>query len=115
GDLRFLSEDELAKSHGTELANAAFDLKNPGEMAGPIETPNGIEIVKLQVKTVALNRGFDESKEAIRGRMARERRSKQYDEFVKKLRDEGKVAIDEVELAKISPTESALPIAAPVA
>jgi peptidyl-prolyl cis-trans isomerase C len=115
GDLRFLSKDELAKSHGTELANAAFDLKNPGEMAGPIETANGIEIVKLQVKTVALNRGFDESKEAIRGRMARERRSKQYDEFVKKLRDEGKVAIDEVELAKISPTESAVPIAAPVA
>jgi len=114
GDLRFLSKDELAKSHGAELANAAFDLKNPGDMAGPIETPNGIEVVKLQVKTVALNRSFEESKEAIRGRMARERRSKQYDEFIKKLRDEGKVAIDEVELAKVTPTEAA-PLAAPVA
>jgi len=115
GDLRFLSKDELAKAHGAEMANAAFDLKNPGEIAGPIETPNGIEIVKLQVKTVALNRGFDEAKDAIRGRMARDRRSKQYDDFVKKLEDEGKVSIDEVELAKITPTEAGAPVGTPLA
>jgi peptidyl-prolyl cis-trans isomerase C len=109
GDLRFLSKDELAKTHGTEMANAAFDLKSPGEMAGPIETPTGIEIVKLQVKTVALNRSFEDSKDAIRGRLARERRSKQYDDFIKKLEDSGKVSIDEAELAKIGPTEAAPP------
>jgi peptidyl-prolyl cis-trans isomerase C len=112
GDLRFLSKDELTKSHGAELANAAFDLKNPGEIAGPLETAAGVELVKLQVKTVALNRSFDESKETVRGRMARERRSRQYDDFVKKLRDQGKVSIDEVELAKVN-AESAAP--APVA
>jgi peptidyl-prolyl cis-trans isomerase C len=115
GDLRFLSKDELAKAHGAEMANAAFDLKNPGEIAGPIETPNGVEIVRLQVKTVALNRGFDEAKDAIRGRMARDRRSKQYDDFVKKLEDEGKVSIDEVELAKITPTEAGASVGTPVA
>jgi peptidyl-prolyl cis-trans isomerase C len=115
GDLRFLSKEELAKAHGAEMANAAFDLKNPGELAGPIETPNGIEIIKLQVKTVALNRSFDESKETIRGRMARERRTKQYDDFIKKLEDAGKVSIDEVELAKVSPADVAQPVNAPVA
>src|SRR5215470_7755470 len=112
GDLRFLSKDELAKSHGAEIAEAAFALKNPGEVAGPVETPAGVELIKLQVKTVALNRTFEESKETVRGRMARERRSKQYDEFVKKLRDSGKVSIDEAELAKVVP-EGATP--APVA
>jgi peptidyl-prolyl cis-trans isomerase C len=114
GDLRFLSKDELAKSHGPELATAAFDLKSAGDVVGPLETPAGIEIVKLQVKTVALNRSFDESKETIRGRMARERRSKQYDDFVKRLRDQGNVSIDEAELAKVSvepPTPT--PVAAP--
>jgi peptidyl-prolyl cis-trans isomerase C len=115
GDLRFLSQDELAKTHGAEMAKAAFELKTPGEIAGPIDTPNGIEIVKLQVKTVALRRGFDEAKEAIRGRMARERRSKQYDDFIKKLEDAGKVSIDEVELAKVAPAEASVPVAAPVA
>ena len=109
GDLRFLSKDELIKSHGADLANAAFDLKAPGDVAGPLETSAGIELVKLQVKTVSLNRSLEESKETVRGRMARERRSKQYDDFVKKLRDGGKVSIDEAELAKVS-AEAAQPV-----
>jgi peptidyl-prolyl cis-trans isomerase C len=115
GDLRFLSKDELTKSHGAELANAAFDLKTPGEVTGPFETASGVELVKLQVKTVSLNRSFEESKETIRGRMARERRSKQYDDFVKRLRDDGKVSIDEAELAKVSAEAAPAPMAAPQA
>ena len=116
GDLRFLSKDELAKSHGAEIAEAAFGLKNPGDIAGPFETAAGVELVKLQVKTVALNRTFEESKETVRGRMARERRSKQYDDFVKKLRDSGKVSIDEAELAKVSAEgASPVPVAGPQA
>src|SRR5216683_1692776 len=115
GDLRFLSKEELAKSHGAALADAAFGLKNPGEVAGPLETPAGIELVKLQVKTVALNRTFEESKETVRGRMARERRSRQYDDFVKKLRDGGKVVIDEAELAKVNAEAAPVPVASPQA
>src|SRR5882724_2127065 len=101
GDLRFLSKDELAKAYNPELANAAFDLKNPGDKAGPLDTPAGVELVKLQVKTVALSRSLDESKESIRQRMARERRSRDYDEWVKKLREGTKVTIYEQELEKI--------------
>src|SRR5712671_1950850 len=106
GDLRFVSKDELTKAYSAELANAAFDLKNPGEVAGPIETPAGVELVKMQIKTPSVNRSFAESKEGIRGRMGRERRSKDYDDFVKKLRENGKVSIDDSELAKVVPTEA---------
>jgi peptidyl-prolyl cis-trans isomerase C len=109
GDLRFVSKDELSRSYSAELANAAFDLKNPGDIAGPIETPAGVELVKMQIKTPAVNRSFDESKEGIRSRMARERRSKDYDDFVKKLRETGNVSIDDAELAKVMPTETAAP------
>jgi peptidyl-prolyl cis-trans isomerase C len=101
GDLRFLSKDELTKQYGPELANAAFDLKNPGDKSGVVETPNGVELIKLQVKTVALNRTFDEAKESIRGRMARERRSREYDEWVKKLREQAKITVNDEELAKV--------------
>ena len=101
GDLRFLSRDELAKSYNVELANAAFDLKNPGEKSGPIDTPAGVEVVKLQVKTVEMNRSFADSKESIRGRMARERRSRDYDEWIKRLRDNTTVAIYDGELDKV--------------
>src|SRR5207253_810017 len=62
GDLRFLSKDELTKAYTAELANAAFDLKNPGDKTQPFDTPAGVELVKLQVKTVAINRSFEESK-----------------------------------------------------
>ena len=101
GDLRFLSKDELTKAYNAELANAAFELKNPGDKTQPFETPAGVELVKLQVKTVAMNRSFEESKEPIRQRMARERRSRDYDEWVKKLRENTKVAIHEQELEKV--------------
>jgi peptidyl-prolyl cis-trans isomerase C len=101
GDLRFLSRDELAKAYNPELAAAAFDLKNPGDKSNPIETATGVEVVKLQVKTVALNRSFDESKDSIRGRMARERRSREYDDWMKKLRDSTPVVINDAELEKV--------------
>jgi len=101
GDLRFLSKDELAKSYNTELATAAFELKNPGDKTGPLDTAAGVELVKLQVRTAALSRSFDESKEPIRQRMARERRSRDYDDWLKKLRETTKVAVHEQELEKI--------------
>ena len=101
GDLRFLSRDELARAYSPDLANAAFELKSPGDKGGPIETPAGVELVKLQVKTVALNRSFDDNKESIRSRMARERRSRDYDEWMKKLRDTTKVVVDDAELDKV--------------
>lgn len=117
GDLHFLAKDELAKQTSPQLAAAAFSLKTPGEISQPIDTPSGVELVKLQVKTNPLDRKFDEAKESIRGRIARERRSREYDAFVKKLRDEGKVQIDEAELAKASPADGAAqpPAAAPAA
>jgi peptidyl-prolyl cis-trans isomerase C len=108
GDLRFLSRDELAKAYNPQLADAAFALKNPGDKAGPLETPAGVELVKLQVKTVALNRSFEDSKESIRGRMARERRSREYDDWMKKLRENAKVSINDAELDKVQ-VEAAAP------
>src|SRR6266403_1499430 len=109
GDLRFLSKDELAKSYNTELATAAFELKNPGDKTGPLDTPAGVELVKLQVKTAALSRSFDESKEPIRQRMARERRSRDYDEWVKKLREGTKVTVYDQELDKVQVEAAAAP------
>ena len=65
--------------------------------------------MKLQVKTVAVNRTFEESKEPIRQRMARERRSRDYDEWVKGLRERTKVAIYDQELDKIQVDAAAQP------
>ena len=112
GDLRFQSRDELAKAYNAELADAAFALKSPGDKSGVVETPSGIELLKLQVKTAALSRSFDESKEAIRTRVARERRSRDYDEWLKRLRDSANVSVNDAELERIPvepPPQSAAP------
>jgi parvulin-like peptidyl-prolyl isomerase len=103
GDLRFLSKDELTRAYSKELADAAFNLIMPGQTAGPIETPTGIELVKMQVKTASMDHSFDESKDSIRQRMARERRSRDYDEWIKKLRESTAVAINDAELQKVQP------------
>ena len=109
GDLRFLSREELAKAYNPELAGAAFELKNPGDKSAPFDTAAGVELVKLQVKTVAMNRSFDEAKESIRQRVARERRSRDYDEWLKKLRENTKWSINEQELEKVQVEGAAIP------
>ena len=101
GDLRFLTRDELTHAYGKEMADAAFDIIMPGAIAGPVETEKGVELIKMQVKTVSMNHSFDESKDSIRQRMARERRSRDYDEWIKKLREGTPVSIDDAELAKV--------------
>lgn len=106
GDLRFLSREELTKAYSKELADAAFSLIMPGAIAGPVETPAGIELVKMQVKTVAMNHSFEESKDSIRQRLARERRSRDYDEWMKKLREGTAVAVYDAELEKVQPDAS---------
>jgi peptidyl-prolyl cis-trans isomerase C len=106
GDLRFLSHEEMTKTYSPELADGAFGLKQPNDIAGPLETAQGYELVKLQAKTVALDRKFEEAKDQIRGRMARERRSKEYDDFIKKLREGAVVKIDDAELAKVGANDA---------
>jgi len=113
GDLRFLSRDDLARAYGKEMADAAFDIIMPGAIAGPVETEKGVELIKMQVKTVGMNHSFEESKDSIRQRMARERRSRDYDEWIKKLREGTAVSIDDAELAKVqadtSPAVATMP------
>jgi len=101
GDLRLLSKEELTRAYGKEVADAAFSLNTTGEKAGPIETANGVELVKMQAKLAATNRTFDESKDSIRQGMARERRSHGYDEWMKKLRESTAVSINDAELDKL--------------
>ncbi|HEY5675663.1 MAG TPA: peptidyl-prolyl cis-trans isomerase [Myxococcales bacterium] len=117
GDLRFLSRDELTRAYGKEMADAAFSIIMPGAIAGPIETEKGVELVKMQMKTMAMNHSFEESKDSIRQRMARERRSRDYDEWIKKLREGSAISIDDAELAKVqvdtTPGVPAVPHMAP--
>ncbi len=105
GDLRYLSKSEMVKEVGQGVADAAFQLAKPGDKAGPIETEKGFEIVKLQNRTVALDKKLSDVKEMVRQRMARERRSTEYDEFINKLRKDANVKLHDDEIAKLPNAE----------
>ncbi len=101
GDLNFKTKDELEKGYGKELAEAAFALK-PGEVSGVVETPRAIYLVKLTGLQEEINRPFDAVKAQINAKLIREKRTKDFDALVKRLKDEAKVTVNEAELEKVA-------------
>jgi peptidyl-prolyl cis-trans isomerase C len=103
GDLGFKSPDELEKSFGKEVAQAAFALK-AGETSGVIEGAQGLYLVRVGGMQEEVSRSFDQVKAQINQKLSRERRTKDFDELVKKLRDEAAVKVDEKALEAITVT-----------
>lgn len=100
GDLGFKSAEELEKSFGKELATAAFTLK-AGETSGVIQGTQGVYVIRLAGVQEELSRSFDQVKAQISQKLSREKRTKEFDELVKKLRDEAKVTIDDKALEAV--------------
>lgn len=112
GDTRYLSRADLGKQFSEAASEAIFNLKEPGALTGVIEDDKAVRIARLTSRQPAVNRSFadDQVKETIRGRMFRERRTKSFDEYVAKLKEEAKVSIDDAVLAAVE-----IPNAAPSA
>jgi peptidyl-prolyl cis-trans isomerase C len=100
GDLGFRSKDELAKTYGAALADAAFALQD-GQTSGVLETEKGVYLVKVTGHQDELNRPFEQVKAQIANRLHRERKSKEFDEWLKKLRADAGVTVDEKVLEAI--------------
>jgi peptidyl-prolyl cis-trans isomerase C len=102
GDLGYRTREELTKQYSAEVANAAFALKNVGQESGVVESPRGFVILKLGARQAPIDRPFDEVKTQISARIGREARTKDFDGFVKKLRDGASIKINDAELEKIA-------------
>lgn len=100
GDLGFKSRDELEKAGGKAVADAAFALQN-NQTSGLVESPEGFHILRVAGRQEAIDRSLDQVKMQIAQRLHREKVTRDFDDFVKKLRDEAAVKVDDAELEKV--------------
>jgi peptidyl-prolyl cis-trans isomerase C len=101
GDLNFRSRDDLERLLGKAAADAAFALKD-GETSGVLESPQGFLILKVAGRQEAVEKTFEQVKGQISQKLYRERKTKEFDDFVKKLRETAAVKVNEAELEKIA-------------
>ena len=100
GDLQFRSQEEFEKTYSKALADAAFALK-PGELSNVVETPNGLFILKFTGEQPELNRTLDQVKPQIAAKLSRDKKTKEFDEWLKQLRESAKVTVDDKALESI--------------
>jgi peptidyl-prolyl cis-trans isomerase C len=95
------SEDLATRSTGGELGfidrnsglpkaflDAALNLQKPGDVAGPIRTDSGYEILRLLSRRAAIVTPLSAAQGQIRQRLYQEQRAKALDGFIARLRAE---------------------------
>jgi peptidyl-prolyl cis-trans isomerase C len=100
GDLQFKSLDELTKAYSKEVAEAAFQLK-PGEISPVVQSPQGVYLLKYTGEQPELVRTLDQVKAQIANKLHREKKTKEFDEWLKGLRERADVKIDEKALEAV--------------
>jgi peptidyl-prolyl cis-trans isomerase C len=110
------SEDEDSKSRGGDLMSfdassttvpkpvveAAFALKEVGDISPPVKVDRGYAVLRLTQKRPGFSRPLPEVKRQIQQRLFRDLRAKAMDTFVAELRQKYTVTIDEANLAKVT-------------
>jgi peptidyl-prolyl cis-trans isomerase C len=110
------SEDEDSKARGgdltsfartstvypRELIEAAFALKDVGDVSPPVRTDKGFHVLRLTQRHPGFSRPLVEVKRQIQQRLFRDVRAKALDAFVADLKKKYAVTIDEANLAKIT-------------
>jgi peptidyl-prolyl cis-trans isomerase C len=113
GDLGLKSKAEL-EALSPRLAEAAQHLAD-GQVSPVVETEQGYVILKKMGTQEEINRSFDSVRAQIANKLYREQKTKDFDAYVKKLKDDAKISVDDAELEKIAVAAPPAPTAgAPV-
>jgi hypothetical protein len=109
GDLRALTALELSSRYGTDVAQAAEGLKNPGDLSGLVRSKTGVQFLKLRAHTPATQASLADVKGQIRTRLQNEHRNQAYEKFIADLRTKAGLKVDEAALAKVQVDASPRP------
>ncbi|HVV49822.1 MAG TPA: peptidyl-prolyl cis-trans isomerase [Polyangia bacterium] len=99
GDLSFFAEDSATVPK--PIVEAAFKLKDVGDLAPPVKTDKGWAVVRLTQKRPGFNRPLAEVKRQIQQRLFRDLRSKAMEDFVNDLKKKSSITINDDNLAKV--------------
>lgn len=96
GDLGFFQKGQFVP----EFEAAVFDMKK-GEVRGPVRSPFGYHIIKLNDRVEPRLREFKSVKNSVEERLIGEKRSKTFKDYVEKLKGNRKIVIDEQALDRV--------------
>jgi peptidyl-prolyl cis-trans isomerase C len=116
GDLRFLTDEELANRYGEAMVKAAAALVKVGDVASDlVETDKGFHIVKLQGRQVALNLSLEQARPSIQQVLLNEMKQDRFRALLDRLKAQSKFELNESALAAIviDPKAPAVPATAP--
>jgi peptidyl-prolyl cis-trans isomerase C len=100
GDLT--SFDRASTLYPKEIVEAAFALKDVGDVSAPVKSDAGFHVLRLTQKHPGFSRPLAEVKRQIQQRLFRDLRTKALDAFVADLRKKYSVSVDEAVLAKLT-------------
>ncbi len=109
GDLAMKAQPELEKDHGKEVAEVVFKLGDNQTAPTVVEEPHGFHLVRVLGRQVEVSRGFDEVKAQVTARLNSQKKSKDFDEFVKKLRADANIQVNDAELEKVAVAAPSMP------
>jgi peptidyl-prolyl cis-trans isomerase C len=99
GDLSFFAADSA--TYPKAIVDAAFKIKDVGDVSPPVKTDKGWAILRLTQKRPGFNRSLAEVKHQIQQRLFRDLRSKAMDTFVEDLKKKTTIEINDANLAKV--------------
>jgi peptidyl-prolyl cis-trans isomerase C len=102
GDLGFLTRDQLAQAGSQEMAEAAFDLQNAGDIIGPYRTAGGWVILMLVQRHDGYHQPLDEVRESIRRELRQARRDAFLDGWRATLRRQADIEVDAALLERLA-------------
>jgi len=102
GDLALKTRDDLSKAYGETFADTAFKLADNQTSPAVLETPRGFHLLRVLGRQPEVNRSLEDVKGQITARLNSQRKTKEFDEFVKKLRDEANIKVNDGELEKVA-------------
>ena len=112
GDMRFLSEEALARAYGPEVLEAARGLKESGDVAGPVQTEQGFHLLKLNGRLPAVDLSLEEVRAQLTQRLRSVKQTRAWADFLEGLARRQELSVDEAVLGRV-PVDVSAPMRAP--